>query len=165
MIPAKEIAGSVAVPGVHIRRFLDNSRATERNNRALPDKSSEEFFAMPSIQANRALGAGTGITSKAVPVRVDPGDLYRRVFLYLAGFMGIFLFQIHNTLTIRELSRKNEQLRENLRMTTSVSTGHRLKMGELQSIQKITGNAAALGLSPSSVLPVELDPELADKRH
>lgn len=81
-----------------------------------------------------------------------------RTFLYLIGATALFLFQIYNTLSIKELSKANEKLRERLRISTSISTAQQLKVSEIQSIHNITGPAEALGLSSSAVPPVDLEP-------
>ncbi len=79
-------------------------------------------------------------------------------FLYLPAVTGIFLFQIHNILAIISLSSKNEKLREQIAMTSSVITSQDLKVHELHSIRNIAQDAAALGLNPSSIPAVELTP-------
>ena len=43
-------------------------------------------------------------------------------------------------------------------MNSSVITSQELKMDELHSIRNIARDAAALGLSPTSIPPVELEP-------
>lgn len=43
-------------------------------------------------------------------------------------------------------------------MSSSMITSQKLKADELHSIHNITQEAAALGLTPSSVPPVELEP-------
>ena len=81
-----------------------------------------------------------------------------RTFLYLIAGTALLLFQIHNTLSIKELARQNEQLREQLRISTSIRTSQELKASELQSIHNISGYAQGLGLVSSAVPPVDLEP-------
>lgn len=89
----------------------------------------------------------------------DIGAILRlRTFLYLIAATVLFLFQIHNTLTIRELAKQNERLREQLRISTSIRAAQELKASELQSIHSISGLAQALGLSSSAVPPVDIEP-------
>ncbi|MEI6756305.1 MAG: hypothetical protein FDX18_09985 [Chlorobium sp.] len=89
----------------------------------------------------------------------DIGELlHPRTFLYLLVFLVPVIFQIYNTLTINSLSLQNEQLREQIQMTSSVITSQELKVHELQSIHNIAKDAAALGLVASRVPAVELDP-------
>ena len=89
----------------------------------------------------------------------DIGELLQpKTFLYLLVFLGPVIFQIYNTLTINSLSLQNEQLREQIQMTSSVITSQELKVHELQSIHNIAKDAAALGLVASRVPAVELDP-------
>ena len=78
--------------------------------------------------------------------------------LYIPAGVGIILFQTHNNLAINNLALKNEKLREQIQMTSSVITSQELKMDELHSIRNIAQGAAALGLAPSSIPPVELEP-------
>ncbi|NTV02281.1 MAG: hypothetical protein HGB04_05780 [Chlorobiaceae bacterium] len=89
----------------------------------------------------------------------DIGAILRlRTFLYLIAGTALLLFQIHNTLSIKELARQNEQLREQLRISTSIRTSQELKASELQSIHNISGYAQGLGLISSAVPPVDLEP-------
>lgn len=89
----------------------------------------------------------------------DIGAILRlRTFLYLIAATVLFLVQIHNTLTIKELSKQNEQLREQLRISTSIRTSQELKASELQSIHNISGYAQGLGLISSAVPPVDIEP-------
>ncbi|TLU87392.1 MAG: hypothetical protein FDX21_00690 [Chlorobium sp.] len=81
-----------------------------------------------------------------------------RTFLYLLVGTVIFLFQTHNTLAIIELSQQNQKLREQIKMSASMITSQKLKADELQSIHNIAQEAATLGLGPSSIPPVELEP-------
>lgn len=159
------MAVSVAVPGIPFRRFLENVRTVAGSRHVRPVSTGGGGIPLPP-EVSRDAVAGQGVSGVAIPEQFDRGSMaFKRVFLYFIGFTVIFLFQIHNTLTIRELSRKNEKLRERLRMVNSVGTGLRLKMNELQSIHKIADQAASLGLSPSSEPPVELDSGVMDKGH
>ncbi|NTU67834.1 MAG: hypothetical protein HGB02_03020 [Chlorobiaceae bacterium] len=89
----------------------------------------------------------------------DIGAILRlRTFLYLIAATALLLFQIHNTLSIKELARQNERLREQLRISTSIRTAQELKASELQSIHNISGYAQGLGLASSAVPPVDLEP-------
>ena len=89
----------------------------------------------------------------------DIGALLQpKTFLYLLAVTGIFLFQTHNNLAIIELAQQNEKLREQLKMSASMITSQKLKADELHSIHNIAQQAAALGLTPSSLPPVELEP-------
>jgi len=98
-------------------------------------------------------------TSRASGEVFDIAALLRlRTFLYLIAATVLLLFQIYNTLAIKELSKRNEQLREQLRISTSISTAQVLKASELQSIHNISGYAQALGLNSSAVPPVDLEP-------
>jgi hypothetical protein len=49
-------------------------------------------------------------------------------------------------------------LREELRISTSISTAQDLKVSELQSIHNVSAYAVSLGLSSSATPPVELGP-------
>lgn len=84
--------------------------------------------------------------------------LQPKTFIYLLIGTGLFLLQTNNTLAIIELSKQNEKLREQIQMSSSMITSQKLKADELHSIHNITQEAAALGLTPSSVPPVELEP-------
>ncbi len=89
----------------------------------------------------------------------DIGAILRlRTFLYLIAATVLFLFQIHNTLSIKELAKQNERLREQLRISTSIRTSQELKASELQSIHNISGYAQALGLISSAEPPVDIEP-------
>jgi hypothetical protein len=81
-----------------------------------------------------------------------------RSFIYLLAGTGVFLFQTHNTLAIINLAKENELLREQIQMTSSVITSQELKVHELHSIHNIAQTADALGLMPSSVPSVKLEP-------
>jgi hypothetical protein len=81
-----------------------------------------------------------------------------RTFVYLIGGTVFFGFQIHNTLAIINLSRQNELIREQLRISTSINTAQNLRVSELQSINNISGTAVSLGLCSSAVPPVEINP-------
>ena len=81
-----------------------------------------------------------------------------KALLYIPVGAVVFLFQVYNTLAINNLSVQNEKLREQIHMTSSVITSQELKMDELHSIRNIAPDAAAIGLSPSSIPPVELEP-------
>ncbi|HWR01888.1 MAG TPA: hypothetical protein VN371_08460 [Chlorobaculum sp.] len=81
-----------------------------------------------------------------------------RTFVYIVASTALLLFQIYNTLAIKVLSKRNEQLREQLRISTSISTAQGLKARELQSIHNISGAAQALGLNYSAVPPVDIEP-------
>ncbi len=82
--------------------------------------------------------------------------LHPKSFLYLLCFLGTGIFQIYNTLTIKNLALQNEKLRVQIQLTSSVITSQELKVHELHSIHNIAADAAALGLAPSSVPAVEL---------
>lgn len=84
--------------------------------------------------------------------------LQPKTFIYLLIGTGLFLLQTNNTLAIIELSKQNEKLREQIQMSSSMITSQKLKADELHSIHNITQEAAALGVTPSSVPPVELEP-------
>jgi len=84
--------------------------------------------------------------------------LQLKTFLYLFGGTVIFLLQTYNTLTIINLARENEKLREQIVMTSSVITSQELKVHELHSIHNITQDAFKIGLMPSGVPAVELWP-------
>lgn len=89
----------------------------------------------------------------------DIGALLRlRTFVYLIIITALFLFQIHNTLAINDLARRNERLREQLRISTSITTSQELRSRELQSIRYISEYARNLGLDSSFIPPVELEP-------
>ncbi|NTW68439.1 MAG: hypothetical protein HGB23_01155 [Chlorobiaceae bacterium] len=79
-----------------------------------------------------------------------------RSFLYLLAGTVVFLFQINNTLSIINLARENERLREQIQMTTSVITAQELKVHELHSIHNIVQTAEALGLMASCEPSVKL---------
>jgi hypothetical protein len=98
-------------------------------------------------------------SSKASGEMFDIAAILRlRTFLYLIGVTALLLFQIYNTLAIKELSKRNEKLREQLRISTSISAAQVLKASELQSIHNISGLAQTLGLNSSAVPPVDLEP-------
>lgn len=89
----------------------------------------------------------------------DIGSLLRlRTFVYLIVATVLFLVQINNTLAINELARRNERLREQLRISTSISTAEALKSQELQSIRYISVHAQKIGLDSSFIPPVEIEP-------
>jgi hypothetical protein len=89
----------------------------------------------------------------------DIGDLLRlRTFVYLIIVTALFLFQIHNTLAINNLAKRNERLREQLRISTSITTAQELRSRELQSIRYISEYARNLDLDSSFIPPVELEP-------
>jgi hypothetical protein len=89
----------------------------------------------------------------------DIGSLLRpRSFLYILAGMGIILFQTYNNLAINNLALRNEKLREQIQMTSSVITSQELKIDELHSIRNIAQDAVALGLVPSSIPPIEINP-------
>ncbi|NTU53072.1 MAG: hypothetical protein HGA97_05090 [Chlorobiaceae bacterium] len=81
-----------------------------------------------------------------------------RTFLYLIAVTVLVLFQIYNTLVIKELAGKNERLREQLRISTSIITAEELKAREIQSIRYISGFAEKLELESPAVPPLELEP-------
>ena len=81
-----------------------------------------------------------------------------RTFGYILAATALFIVQINNTLAINELSKRNERLREQLRISTSISTAEELKSRELQSIRYISGLAKNLGLDSSFIPPVEIEP-------
>jgi len=84
------------------------------------------------------------------PVEFDIASLLRlRSFLYLLAGTVVFLFQINNTLSIINLARENEHLREQILMTSSVITSQELKVHELHSIHNIVQTAESLGLMAS----------------
>jgi hypothetical protein len=89
----------------------------------------------------------------------DIGPLLRlRTFVYLIIITALFLFQINNTLAINDLAKRNERLREQLRISTSITTAQELRSRELQSIRYISGYARNLDLDSSFIPPVELEP-------
>jgi hypothetical protein len=93
------------------------------------------------------------------PRSFDIGTLLRlRTFVYLVVGTALFLFQIYNTLSIKELAIKNEKLREQLRISTSITTAQELRAKELQSVRSISGYARQLDLESPPVPPVEIEP-------
>lgn len=93
------------------------------------------------------------------PAIFDIASLLRlRTFVYLIVATVLFLVQINNTLAINELARRNERLREQLRISTSISTAEALKSQELQSIRYISVHAKKIGLDSSFIPPVEIEP-------
>jgi len=84
--------------------------------------------------------------------------LQLKTFLYLLGGTLIFLVQTYNTLAIINLARQNEKLRDQILMATSVITSQELKVHELHSIHNIAQDAFKIGLEPSVIPPVELQP-------
>ncbi|RXK87776.1 hypothetical protein EST62_06465 [Chlorobaculum sp. 24CR] len=93
------------------------------------------------------------------PEIFDIGSLLRlRTFVYLVIGTALFLVQINNTLAINDLARRNERLREQLRISTSIRTAEELKSRELQSIRYISGYAKKLDLDSSFIPPVEIEP-------
>jgi len=107
------------------------------------------FKPEPFYQEPKALSSGM----------FDIGELLRlRTFVYLIIITALFLFQIHNTLAINDLAKRNERLREQLRISTSITTAQELKSRELQSIRYISAYARNLGLDSSFIPPVELEP-------
>ena len=89
----------------------------------------------------------------------DIASLLRlRTFGYILAATVLFILQINNTLAINELSKRNERLREQLRISTSISIAEELKSRELQSIRYISGLAKNLGLDSSFIPPVEIEP-------
>lgn len=100
--------------------------------------------------------------SSSRPSSPDPFDigalLRLRTFIYLVAGTAAILFQIYNTLSIKELAKKNERLREQLRISTSISTAQELKAKELQSVRYISGFARQLDLESPPEPPVEIEP-------
>jgi hypothetical protein len=99
-------------------------------------------------------------SATASPTEIfDIGALLRlRTFVYLLIATMLFLVQINNTLAINELAKRNEQLREQLRISTSIATAEELRSRELQSIRYISGYARKLDLDSSFIPPVEIEP-------
>jgi len=93
------------------------------------------------------------------PFEFDIASLLRlRSFLYLLAGTGFFVFQIHNNLAINNLAKQNEQLREQVQMTSSVIISQELKVHELHSIHNIVQTANTLDLMASCVPPVTIAP-------
>lgn len=89
----------------------------------------------------------------------DIGALLRlRTFVYLLFATALFLAQINNTLAINDLAKRNERLREQLRISTSIRTAEELKLRELQNIRYISVHASKLGFDSSFIPPVEIEP-------
>jgi hypothetical protein len=135
----------------------DSAASGERNEvDPLSDQQGDAVFQVPAFpEAAKKNDRKGNLPSGAF----DIGAILRlRTFLYLIAGTVLFLFQIHNTLTIKGLSRQNEMLREELRISTSISTAQDLKVSELQSIHNVSAYAVSLGLSSSATPPVELGP-------
>lgn len=125
----------------------------------------DEQFASPRVggpfQEHSAQGAANSAagTVERDPFEFDFSSLLRlRSFVYLLLGTGVFLLQTHNTLSIINLARENELLREQIQMTTSVITSQDLKVDELHSIRNISQTAEVLDLKPSSIPSIKLDP-------
>lgn len=89
----------------------------------------------------------------------DISSLLRlRTFIYLIVVTVVLLLQIYNTLTINDLAKKNEQLREQLRISSSITTAQELEVRRLQSVRYISGYARQLGLESLAIPPVEIEP-------
>lgn len=95
---------------------------------------------------------------KSSPEPFDIGALLRlRTFLYIIIITVLGLVQIYNTLAITELSKRNERLREQLRISSSITTAQELKAREIQSVRYISGFARQLGLESLAIPPVEIE--------
>lgn len=156
--------------------FISSFNKLREGIKAMGEKVPDEQFApvrvMDPYQEAETQAASWRPGFSAAPGRVnssgkhendlldfDIGSLLRlRSFLYLLAGTGVFLFQTHNTLAIINLAKENEQLREQIQMTSSVITSQELKVHELHSIHNIAQTAEALGLAPSSVPSVKLEP-------
>lgn len=151
----------------HVRKLSENSGSDSASAAELSSVDAAEPSYRPSSRPSLELENGHGArkSGEAMPGVFDIAAILRlRTFLYLIAGTALLLFQIHNTLTIKTLSRQNEQLREQLRISTSISTAQSLKVNELQSIHNISEQALSLGLSSSAVPPVELAPQQTDNR-
>lgn len=122
-------------------------------------------FAAGKSAPEALLSDFSGSTANSDGSRVFSGEsadfdfaslLRLRSFLYLLAGTVVFLFQINNTLSIINLARENERLREQIQMTTSVITAQDLKVHELHSIHNIVQTAEALGLMASCEPSVKL---------
>lgn len=99
------------------------------------------------------------VAAKSSRGAFDFGIVLRlRSFLYLLAATVLFLLQIGNTLAINDLAGRNEHLREELRISTSIRTAQELQVRQMQSIRNITGPAEKLGLVSLPVPPVEIEP-------
>jgi hypothetical protein len=96
---------------------------------------------------------------KPSPAPFDISALLRlRTFAYLILATALFIIQIYNTLAINELAKRNEKLREQLRISTSITTAEELTSRETQSIRNISERAKKIGLEYSFAPPVEIEP-------
>ena len=103
-----------------------------------------------------------GSTSPADPAekaagRFDFASILRlRTFVYLFVGTVFLVFYIHNILTINDLSRQNEMLREAIGISRSINTSLEIELQELHTIHKISGQAEAMGLRPSMTPAVKI---------
>jgi hypothetical protein len=130
-----------------------------RRFKSFGKKRTDEVVAVNDCQEDKG-GRDTGIRELASnTLEFDIGTLLRpRSFLYILAVMGVILLQTYNNLAINNLAFRNEKLREQIQMTSSVITSQELKIDELHSIRNIAQDAVALGLTASSIPPVELHP-------
>uniref|UniRef100_Q3ANW0 Uncharacterized protein n=1 Tax=Chlorobium chlorochromatii (strain CaD3) TaxID=340177 RepID=Q3ANW0_CHLCH len=71
--------------------------------------------------------------------------------------MVLGLLQVYNALSINELAKKSEKLREQIRLNNSMITTQKLTADELQSIHNIEQEALLLGLEASHEPPIEIE--------
>ncbi len=89
--------------------------------------------------------------------RFDFASILRlRTFVYLFAGTVFLVFYIHNILTINDLSRQNEMLREKIGISRSINTSLEIELQELHTIHKISGQAEAMGLRHSMTPAVKI---------
>ncbi len=89
--------------------------------------------------------------------RFDFASILRlRTFVYLFAGTVFLVLYINNILTINELSRQNEVLREKIGISKSINTTLDIELQELHTIHRISGQAETMGLRPSIVPAVKI---------
>lgn len=147
-----------------VQGAFSGGNRTASDSQFAPVRGGEPFSpAPPRPEAMRSeLSGSASNTNGASEAGGDPFDfdiaslLRLRSFLYLLGGTVVFLFQTNNTLSIINLARENERLREQIQMTSSVITSQELKVHELHSIHNIVQTAETLGLMASGEPSVKL---------
>jgi len=138
-----------------LHRFFASVKATALRIRPL----------MPVLAGATAGGRGEGdLTAPSATEeerraerRFDFASILRlRTFVYLFAGTVFLVLYINNILTINELSRQNEVLREKIGISKSINTTLEVELQELHTIHRISGQAETMGLRPSIVPAVKI---------
>ncbi|MBF0586094.1 hypothetical protein INT08_04840 [Prosthecochloris sp. N3] len=104
-----------------------------------------------SVEAPPAAAAAPGSGAKRF------GSLLRlRTFVFLVGATVLLVLYINNLLTINALSAENEVLKEKISISRSINAALELKLQEQRTFQRISEEAAKLGLAASPVAAIEI---------